>query len=114
MCFATSLPSFPGILTSSYFLEYGKPKRLSPQRTLVSEVLKKAGIFTVAYHSNPYLSGDMGWNRGWDVFYDSMKDPVEPMLPYIRGDKINQKVVTWLDSYVSGEYKPFFLWVCSF
>jgi arylsulfatase A-like enzyme len=85
--------------------------KLSLQRTLISEVLKEAGIFTVAYHSNPYLSGNMGWNRGWDVFYDSMQDQVEPMLPYIRGDKINEKVITWLSSYASGDDKPLFLWV---
>jgi len=103
--------SFPGLLTSSYFLDYGKPGKLSSKRTLVSEVLKEAGITTAAFHSNPYLSGGMGWNRGWDVFYDSMQDEVEPMLPYIRGDKINQKVTRWLDSYMgNGDYKPFFLW----
>ena len=32
--------SFPGILTSSYYLEYGKPKGFSPQRTLISEPLR--------------------------------------------------------------------------
>jgi len=104
--------SFPGILTSSYYLEYGKPGRLAIKRTLVSEVLKNAGIMTAGFHSNPYLSADMGWNRGWDVFYDSMEDEVEPMLPYIRGDIVTNKVVKWLSSYVgSGDYKPFFLWV---
>ena len=29
--------SFPGILTSSYYLEYGKPRGFSPNRTLISE-----------------------------------------------------------------------------
>ncbi|MBW2096709.1 MAG: sulfatase [Deltaproteobacteria bacterium] len=103
--------SFPGILTSSYYLEYGKPTRLSTKRTIVSEVLKKGGITTVGFHSNPYLSEAAGWNRGWDVFYDSMQDDVEPMLPYIRGEKINEKTIKWLNSYVEGDYKPFFLWV---
>lgn len=55
--------SFPGILTSSYYLDYGREKRCSPQRTLISEVLKKAGIATVAIHSNPYISDFFfGWN----------------------------------------------------
>ena len=31
--------SFPGILTSSYYLQYGRGKKLSPKRTLISEVL---------------------------------------------------------------------------
>jgi arylsulfatase A-like enzyme len=103
--------SFPGLLTSSYYLEYGKPKGLSPQRTLISEPLKQAGVVTVAFHSNPYISGFLGWNRGWDVFYDSMEDEVEPRIPYIRGNIINSKVSNWLSSHTKDrEYKPFFLW----
>lgn len=104
--------SFPGILTSSYFLEFGQPKGLSPRRTLVSEPLKEAGITTAAFHSNPYLCDYLGWNRGWDVFYDSMEDEVEPRIPYIRGNIVNQKAINWLSSYCqSGARKPFFLWL---
>ena len=83
--------SFPGVLTSSHFLEYGKPKGFSPQRTLISEPLEQAGIVTAAFHSNPYLCDYLGWNRGWDVFYDSMEDEVEDRMPYVRGDLINKK-----------------------
>jgi len=104
--------SFPGLLTSSYFLEYGQPKGLSTERTLISEPLQEAGIVTAAFHSNPYICAFLGWNRGWDVFYDSMEDEVEPRIPYIRGYIINTKVSNWLSSHVKGkEYKPFFLWL---
>ena len=104
--------AFPGILTSSYYLEYGKQKMLSSKRILISEVLKKAGITTAGFHSNPYLSGYFGWNRGWDLFYDSMEDEVDEKVPYIKADKINKKVETWLSSYMGGRnYNPFFLWV---
>ena len=103
--------AFPGIMTSSYYLDYGKPKGLAPERTLISEPLKAAGIFTAGFHSNPYCSGYVGWNRGWDVFYDSMEDEVEPRIPYIRGGIINTKVINWLESYAKGDYKPFFLWL---
>ncbi len=104
--------SFPGLLTSSYYLEYGKPRGLAPERILISEPLQKAGIVTAAFHSNPYICGFFGWNRGWDTFYDSMEDEVEPRIPYIRGHIINTKVSDWLSSHVSrGEYKPFFLWL---
>jgi len=104
--------SFPGILTSSYFLEYGKPRGLSPQRTLISEPLKEAGITTAAFHSNPYMSAFLGWDRGWDVFYDSMEDEVEPRMPYVRGNIVNQKAINWLSSYYKeGTKKPFFLWL---
>ena len=104
--------SFPGLLTSSYYLEYGKPKGLSPNRTLISEPLKRAGITTAAFHSNPHLCDYLGWNRGWDVFYDSMEEEVDPKIPYIKGDVINSKVDKWLSSHTrGGEYRPFFLWL---
>ena len=104
--------SFPGLLTSSYYLEYGKPKGLAPERTLISEPLQKAGVVTAAFHSNPYMSDPLGWNRGWDVFYDSMEDEVESRIPYIRGNIINPKVTNWLTYHTKGgEYEPFFLWL---
>jgi len=105
--------SFPGLLTSSHYLEYGRQKMLSEKRVLISQVLKKAGIATVGFHSNPYISEYFGWNRGWDVFYDSMEDEVDPKIPYIKAGEINNKMSTWLSSHVGGavEYKPFFLWV---
>lgn len=56
--------SFPAILTSSYFLEFGEPKKLSDRRTVVSEVVKRGGFTTAAFHSNPYISTYLGWNRG--------------------------------------------------
>jgi arylsulfatase A-like enzyme len=104
--------AFPGILTSSYYLEYGKQKILSGKRVLISEVLKKAGIVTAAFHSNPYVSAYFGWDRGWDVFYDSMEEDVDDMVPYIKADKINRKVDTWLSSHLTGgKDSPFFLWM---
>jgi len=103
--------SFPGILTSSYYLEYGRQKKCSPKRILISEVLKKYGISTAGFHSNPYLCGYFGWNRGWDFFYDSMQDEVSDKIPYIKGDGINHKVEQWLSSYTKDDnYNPFFLW----
>ena len=104
--------SFPGLLTSSYFLEYGKPKGLAPEKILVSEPLQKAGVVTAGFHSNPHMSGFLGWNRAWDVFYDSMEDEVETRIPYIRGNIINTKVNNWLSWHTKdGECKPFFLWL---
>ncbi len=103
--------SFPGILTSSYYLEYGRQKKCSPKRTLVSEMLNKSGITTAGFHSNPYLCNYFGWNRGWDIFYDSMQDEVSDTVPYIKGDGINHKVDQWLSSYIKNDnYRPFFLW----
>ncbi|RJR45852.1 MAG: hypothetical protein C4576_11710 [Desulfobacteraceae bacterium] len=104
--------SFPSILTSSYYLEYGWQQKCPSQRIFLSEILKEAGIATAAFHSNPYLCGYFGWNRGWDFFMDSMKDPVTPKVPFLKGDKINRRVETWLSSQKKiGKNNPFFIWV---
>lgn len=109
--------SFPGLLTSSYYLDHqdhGKGKTLSPERTLVSEPLRKAGVATAAFHSNPYLCGLFGWNRGWTAFYDSMDDEVSDEVPFIQAEVINRKADGWLASHAAAGAagkKPFFLWV---
>ena len=104
--------SFPGILTSSYYFDWGRHKKCPPQRILISEVLKKGGITTAGIHSNPYISEFFGWNRGWDFFYDSMEEEVTDEVPYINGDKINKKVDEWLSSHIKGkDYGRFFLWM---
>ena len=104
--------AFPNILTSSYYLEYGREEILSIRRVLISEVLKREKMMTACFHSNPYLSEDLGWNRGWDVFYDSMQDEVDPKIPYIKAGRINSMVDTWLSSHLGGKgYRPFFLWL---
>jgi arylsulfatase len=104
--------AFPGLLTSSYYLEFGKERKLGKTRVLISEVLRRAGIVTAAFHSNPYLTDYLGWNRGWDVFYDSMQEKVDPKTPYVKAERINRKVNAWLSSYMGMKgNKPFFLWV---
>ena len=106
--------AFPGLLTSSYYLDHpdhGKGKTLSPERTLVSEALKAAGLATAAFHSNPYLCELFGWNRGWDKFYDSMDADVSDEVPYVRGSVINAKVDGWLSTRaIEDDESPFFLW----
>lgn len=104
--------SFPGILTSSYYFDYGRSSHLSPQRVLVSEPLKSGGIVTAAFHSNPYVSDYFGWNRGWDVFRDFMEYEVSDKVPFLRGKDVNSHVKDWLSSHVKGNnYQSFFLWV---
>lgn len=104
--------SFPGILTSSFFLEYGKQKTLPKEKVMISEVLQKNGITTAAFHSNAYLSYFFGYNRGWDMFFDSMQDDVTDMYPFLRGNIINQKVETWLKGRnQQKKEKNLFIWV---
>lgn len=103
--------SFPAILSSSYYLDFGRIKGTCPPgRVLVSEVLKKQGVTTAAFHSNPYLAAFFGWNRGWDTYYDSMEADVSDMQPYVSAWEINKKAGQWLQSQ-KGKDKPFFLWM---
>ncbi len=62
--------SFPSILTSTYPLDYQGPKEIKAPRVFISEVLKKQGFTTLAFHSSPYLSDYFGYNKGWDFFQD--------------------------------------------
>ena len=105
--------SFPAILCSGYYLDYGKPKGLAPERTLISEVLQKKGVFTAAFHSNPYCSSMLSWERGWDTFYDSLDDELEDeRLSYVRGNAMNARVLEWLSDYAKkSSPTPFFLWL---
>jgi len=101
--------SFQGILASEYYLEYGKEKKLNKDKTLISEPLKNAGVYTAGFHSNAYLSYFFGYNKGWEIFYDSMQDDVSDMYPFIRGGEINNKVKGFLTNFSFS--KPLFLWV---
>jgi arylsulfatase A-like enzyme len=108
--------SFPGILTSSYYLEYLNQEReeeiLSDKRTLISEALQRQGIVTAGFHSNAYLWDCFGWNRGWNTFYDSSDEEVDDKVPYIKVRELNKRVHDWLSSQVArAEYRPFFLWL---
>ncbi|TQQ80281.1 sulfatase [Halonotius roseus] len=67
--------SFPTILTSSYTNMYGGYDRITEGRTLVSEVLTQGGYSTAGFHSNLFLCADFGYQRGFDMFYDSKTDP---------------------------------------
>jgi arylsulfatase A-like enzyme len=104
--------AFPGLLCSSFYLDYGQPKGLAPERELLSEVLNRKEITTAGFHSNPYICSYFGWNRGWSMFYDSMEEDVDLMVPYVKGDAINRKVDEWLGSFIAqGPDRPLFLWV---
>jgi arylsulfatase A-like enzyme len=63
--------AFPAILSSTYALDNGRYITLI-NRDIVSEILQKEGVKTAAIHSNPYLSSNFLYNRGFDYFEDFM------------------------------------------
>ena len=67
---SSTLTSFRPILTSTYHSLYDDDKFLSKYRVPIQEVLKRYGYSTAAFHSNPYLSALLGYNRGFDTFIE--------------------------------------------
>ncbi len=65
--------SFPGILTSTFPLMYSSGYALTDRRTSIAEVLFGSGYTTAAFHSNPYLSTNYGYDKGFAVFWDSLE-----------------------------------------
>jgi arylsulfatase A-like enzyme len=63
--------SFPGILCSSYPLMYGGYAQLTGAREVISERFQDRGFRTVGVNTNTQLHSRFGWDRGWDIYYDS-------------------------------------------
>lgn len=62
--------SFPAIMTGTYPWSYGGFHRLSDDRPHLAESLSAAEYMTGGFHSNPYLSAEFGYDRGFDTFDD--------------------------------------------
>lgn len=77
--------SFPSILTSTYPLDYHGPRKIKRPRKLISEVLKREGFTTAAFHSNAFLGNFFGYNRGWD-FFEDLQAPVN--FSFLKEKKI--------------------------
>lgn len=67
--------SFPSILAGSTAHMFGGFETMSTERTLIAEVMRGAGYQTAGFHSNPFLSTEFGYSRGFDTFYDARSDP---------------------------------------
>lgn len=77
--------SFPGILTSSYPLMYGGYAQLTDHRVPLSTVFDDHGYVTLGVNTNAQLHTRFGWDRGYDVYYDSEQTTVnEPVGSFPR------------------------------
>jgi arylsulfatase A-like enzyme len=72
-----TLASFPSMLASVYPWADTVGYRLTNRQTTIAEALRAAGYATAAYHSNPYLSKEYGYERGFEVFDDSFENVSE-------------------------------------
>jgi len=64
-------PSIVGLLTSTYPLMYDGQLSIKYPRISIAEVLKSNGYSTLGFTFHPYLGRQYGFNRGFDVYYDS-------------------------------------------
>lgn len=140
------MSSFPAIMTSTYpRVHYSESKTshplkwifLSNSRLTLSQILKRNGYKTAAFHSNPWVSAFFKYNKGFDEFYDktensSLKNELFKDVSFLnkisdyfrlakgslkiifgkkgntdRANIINTKAFEWLQN----NYDGFFLWV---
>ena len=90
--------SFPAILTSTYFLMHGG-MRLLPHCTTLAEALSKHGFETVAFHSNPFLSRNLGWSKGFNEFYDFI-DIIKSPSAAVTRSSLQAKAVKFIDKLI--------------
>jgi len=102
--------SMPSMFFSAYPRELGAIGPVPDDRpTLVTE-LSNAGFTTAGFHSNPYLSRAYGFDRGFDVFDDSLplaRNRISTFLhrainhlrlqPYTKAEDLTNKGLDWLD-----------------
>jgi arylsulfatase A-like enzyme len=91
--------SFPSILSGVTPMMYGGHERISADQTLISEVFDDAGYRTGGFHSNLYVSGQFGYDRGWDEFFDSAPD-----------ESTTSKFRKWAKTNLDGPILDFLRW----
>jgi len=62
--------SFPGLLTGTYALSHGGLGPLTDSRPRVAAHLRRQGLSTGGFHSNPFLSTHFDYDTGFDEFVD--------------------------------------------
>ena len=115
--------SVPSFFTSTYPWKLKPGGDISGRPTLAT-VLKDNDYNTAFYHSNPFLSKALGYNRGFDVFDDSLLPwninlsqkrtrqlgrlfRIARKAPYLPAESLVKKSVSWLERAT----EPYFLWL---
>lgn len=66
--------SFPGILLSSFYQNFGRGRAVPDHQVTLAEMLSRNGFHTVAYNAaNPLISRFYNYDRGFDEFYDFLE-----------------------------------------
>ena len=134
--------AFPPIMTSTYPLMFGDYRKVGIRpRVSFVEILRRNGYATAGFHSNPYLSKNFGYDRGFDIFFDGIAENSQYtsaknilkknkfVFGIIKGvysqfkkateKKLGNKapytpadtIVDMGEKYISNTNNPFFLWL---
>lgn len=90
--------SFRPILTSTPLSMYDDERFISKERVTIQEVLKKKGYTTSAFHSNPYLSSLLGYNRGFDKFDEILELDKDTLLDGLKTEGFKRIMYDFLFS----------------
>jgi len=102
-------PSFSSILTANHPTSVGitgENDAIIDNITTVTELLKKAGFYTVAFISNPYLGKEHGFAQGFDEYHTIFPKNLSEYK--INADELNREVFKWLEK---NKNKKFFLMI---
>ncbi len=103
-----SLPSHASILTGVYPTVHkatAHEARLSRDVHFVAEMMKKAGYRTALFSSNGYVSGKWGFDRGWDVNRNFIRESLPNGADYLW-----KTAKTWMAAQAG---KPQFLYLAT-
>lgn len=111
---AGTMASIPAILTSKFFhsgialdedVPRGKPPKLRPENTLLSEIVKQKGYTTGAILSHYYFN-DWGMEQGFDVYDNSIGAKNQPFA--VTSDKLTDRAIAWIGKRTGQKW---FLWI---
>jgi choline-sulfatase len=105
-----SMPSHASILTGVYPNNHkatAHEARLSPAVPFVAEIMKKGGYRTGLFSSNGYVSNKWGFDRGWDMTRNFIRESLPNGADYLW-----KTTKAWLD-LPANKGKPTFLYLAT-
>jgi arylsulfatase A-like enzyme len=88
--------SFKSLHTSTYPLMYGGGMSLSEHHITLAELLHQNDYETVAFHSNPHISANFGYDKGFKIFWDSTEEiPLISKLGHQLGTYLKKDTVLY-------------------
>jgi arylsulfatase A-like enzyme len=110
---AGTMASIPAILTSKFFhsgialdekVKPGMPPRLTPENTLISEILKRSGYATGAILTHEYFE-DWGMEQGFDSYDNELGKKPDPFK--VTSPQVTDRALAWISRHAD---KKWFLW----